>query len=63
VLMLVSPASPVLVARVLAAAVLVKPGRGWVTAVAGWMVGAFVLWYASVQGTLWIPFGWADVCS
>ena len=47
----------ILVAMALAAAALVKPGRGWAMAVAGWMVGASVLWYAGAQEALWIPFG------
>jgi hypothetical protein len=48
---------PTIVAMSFAAAALVKPGRGWAIAVAGWMVGASVLWYASAQEALWISFG------
>jgi hypothetical protein len=47
----------IFVAMALAATALVRPGRGWPTAVAGWMVGVSVLWYAGTQDALWTPFG------
>jgi hypothetical protein len=47
----------ILAAMSFAAAALVKPDRGWAVAVAGWMVGALILWYAGAQETVWTPIG------
>lgn len=46
-----------LTALLLAAVALVKPGRGWRAAVAGWLVGSAVLVFAVFQSTVGTPFG------
>lgn len=47
----------VVAALFLSAAALVKPGRGWRFAVAGWMVGASALAFVGVQSMIWSPYG------
>jgi hypothetical protein len=45
------------VALALAAAALLRPGRGWRYPAVAWMVGASILAYAAAQDVLWTPVG------
>jgi len=44
-------------ALALAAAALVRPGRGWSLPALAWMIGASLLAYAGAQDALWTPVG------
>lgn len=46
-----------LTALALAAAALLRPGRGWGLPAAAWMIGASVLAYAGAQDVVWTPVG------